>query len=127
LGIRPNLPSRVSREVAFAGQREVERIAGVRDRPRRLIAPGRAILRIGEGAITGRHGGAILAAQPVGEQHALHLEAGRIGVGNVVRDHVHGAFLRGHARRCDIAVDVHRWRSTVPSPTRSQAVCHASL
>ena len=57
-----------------------------RQRAGALLAPGRAILRIGDRAVAPRRVGAVLPAEPVAELHALGLEAGRVGVGDVVRD-----------------------------------------
>ena len=112
-------------EVAVAGNGEVERIAGVRQRPRLLFAPGRAVLRVGDGAVALRRTGVLPSYQPVAELHALGLEARRAGIGDVVRGHVHRALLRDEAGGGDAAGDVHaraarkQRATTAPVITRS--------
>ena len=88
----------------------------MRQRARALFAPGRAVLRVGDGAVAARRIGAVQAREPVAELHALGLEAGRVGVGDVDRDHVHDALLRDQARGGDAAGDVHA--------ADEQAACH---
>ena len=58
---QPRAARRADGEVAVAGEAEVERIAGVRQRAGALLAPGRAVLRIGDGAVAARRIGAVLA------------------------------------------------------------------
>ena len=98
--------------------REVERIAGVGHRARpaaraRSRDPGcrrccarRAVL----GAVSGALSQSLNCTRSA-------LKPGRVGVGDVVRDHVHGALLRGQAGRGDVADDVHAMRD-------QQAACH---
>ena len=83
--------------------------------PALMLAPGRTVLRIGDAVVARRRVGAALAAEPVAELHALSLETGRVGVGDVVGDHVHGALLCDQAGGGDVADDVHaRGRKRVP-------------
>ena len=82
--------------------------------------------------LAARRIGAVLAAEPVAELHALGLEAGRVGVGDVVRDHVHRrAAARPGARRrrcwrCPCRCAVQGWRAMsiskrcVPGAKRSR-------
>ena len=104
---QPRPARRVDGEIAVAGERQVERIAGMRERAGLLLAPGGAVLRIGDGAAARRRRRAALPAEPVAELHALGLVAGRVGVGDVVGDHVHRALLRDQAGGGDVAGDVH--------------------
>ena len=103
---QPRAARRLHGEVAVAAQGKVERVAGVRQRAGLLLAPGGAVLGVGDGAAA-LWRGALLRAEPVAELHALGLEARRVGVGDVVGDHVHGALLRDQAGGGDVGGDVH--------------------
>jgi hypothetical protein len=89
---------RVNREVTVAGKRKVEGVAGTRDRSGLLLAPCRPILGEGNVAATARYPIRALPRQPIAELYPFRLEAGRIGVCNVVRNNVRGALLRGLTR-----------------------------
>jgi hypothetical protein len=106
--LRAIWPARAMAEMVFKGERA-----------RALFAPGRAVLRVGDGAVSPRRIGAFQGREPIAELHALGLEARRVDVGDVDRDHFHNALLRDEARGGDSAGDVHAGVGARRVPCRS--------
>src|SRR5581483_4651690 len=92
--------------------------AGMGDRPRRLLAPRRAVLGEGDGSAAGRRAAAGLLAQPVAELDAFDLVAGRVGIREVARDHVQHALLRDKAGCGDAVGQVHGSSAASRVPAR---------
>jgi len=91
---------RIDHEVAVAAHRQVERIAGLIDRPLADIAPGGDVAHEGEFLAQNAFAAAV-ADQVVDEHHLLGLEARCVHVGDVVGDDAHLPPQGGLARQCD--------------------------